>query len=140
MKWALLLLLPAALQAQEIKTSTLLPAASISAAGGGALGYWIGSEWRFLGSEGAAVYRREAPLLAIVTGGLAAAAGACLRTDDPVVTTKKCLDGAVIGTVPAVVIAGAASSVLPQKWQRWIAPLVYGFIEGGLTAWNAARD
>ena len=140
MRWLLFLLLPGALRAQEVKTSSLQPAASVSAAAGGAFGYWLGSEWRFLGSEGNAVYSREAPLAGIIVGGLASAAGACLRTDDPFVTTKKCLDGAVIGTVPAVVLAGAASSVLPEKWRRWVAPLVYGFIEGGITAWNAARD
>jgi hypothetical protein len=136
----LLLLVPQLGEAQEVRTSTLLPAASVAATVGGATGYWIGSQWRFLGSTGNEVHRREAPLLGIVAGSLASAAGACMSASDASVSAKKCLDGAVIGTVPAVAIAGAVSVVLPARWRRWVAPVVYGFIEGGITAWNAARD
>lgn len=139
---ALLLFLPciASAQTSEATTTTLLPAASVSATVGGSAGYWLGTKWRFLGSNETEVHRREAPLLGITAGALAAAAAACAVSDDTSVTTKRCLDGAVIGTVPAVVIAGAVGSALPRKWRRWVMPLVYGLFEGGVTAWNAARD
>ena len=137
-----LLVLPTwcAAQAAEAKTTSLLPAASVSAALAGRGGYWLGTQWRYLGSTAARVHEREAPLLGVAAGALGAAAGACLATKDPSVTARRCLDGAVIGTVPAVALAGAVSHALPSKWRPWIAPLVYGFIEGGITAWSAARD
>ncbi|HSL72698.1 MAG TPA: hypothetical protein VK864_20775 [Longimicrobiales bacterium] len=119
--------------------STLFPAAAAAAAGGALLGYELGLHWRFLGSTPERAREREAVLGALLVGGTASALGACLRTDDPDIGAKECLDGAVIGLVPATVIAAAVSWKLPGWLQPVAAIIVFGVLEGGVTAWIASQ-
>lgn len=116
-----------------------LPAAA-AAAGGGALGYELGMRWRFLGSSEEQAKRREALLLGLVGGtvGSGIATWATANNADGI-SVRKAFTAAVTGVVPAAVLSAAATLPMPRWLQKPVGVIVYGVVQGGVTAWMAGK-
>lgn len=115
-----------------------LPATAAAAVGGG-VGYEIGMRWRFLGSTPQQAPRREALLLGLVTGTVASGVAAWVASDADEVGAGDAFEAALTGVVPAAALAAAATLPLPQWLQKPVGVLVYGVIQGGMTAWMAGK-
>ena len=116
-----------------------IPAAAAAAVGGG-LGYELGLRWRFLGSTDAQAKRREALLLGLIGGTIASGAATLIAADDSHdIVTRKAFTGALTGVVPATALAAAATMPLPDWLQKPVGVLVYGIVQGGVTAWMAGK-
>lgn len=116
-----------------------LPAAT-AAAGGGAIGYELGMRWRFLGSSEEQAKRREALLLGLVGGTVGSGIATWATANDADgISVGKAFTAAVTGVVPAAVLSAAATLPMPRWLQKPVGVIVYGVVQGGVTAWMAGK-
>jgi len=116
-----------------------LPASAAATIAGG-LGYEIGMRWRFLGSTEEQAKRREALLLGLIGGTVASGIATLVVADDADgIVTRKAFTGALTGVVPAAALAAAATIPVPEWLQKPVGALVYGVVQGGVTAWMAGK-